>query len=66
MDVELFHGSLGVVEVIVDRNAKNDEAFTAVLVVGGHDIRSLLAARTAPGSPEINEGVAAVADKIRE
>ena len=66
MDVELFHGSLGVVEVIVDRNAKDNEAFAAVLVVGSNHIRSLLAARTAPGSPEINEGVAAVADKIRE
>ncbi len=66
MDVKLFHGSFGVVEVIVDRNAKDNEAFAAVLVVGSHDIRSLLAARTAPGSPEINEGVAAVADKIRK
>lgn len=66
MDVEFFHGSLGVVEGIVDRNAKDDEAFAAVLVVGGNHIRSFLAARTAPGSPEINEGVAAVADKIRE
>lgn len=66
MDVKVFHGSLGVVEGIVDRNAKNDEAFAAVLVVGSNDIRSLLAARTAPGSPEVNESVAAVADKIRE
>ena len=63
-DTKLFGGLFGILGLIPDSDAENIEIWSGVFLVNVLDVRKLRLARTAPGSPKVDQDVLTLTDIV--
>lgn len=64
VDAQIGHGLLGAVYLVLHGDAQHDQALAPEVVVHFHHKRRFFLAGTAPGSPEFDQDILALADEV--